>query len=192
VKRALLSTAVLLAFAAEGRGDGDAGGPRVFRIDASAARVEFDIAALWILHRRGHLSDIDGSVQISADGQSAEIQVRIRVDSVRMKDPDHVELLLSPAFFDAAQHPWIEFRSDAFALSGDTRLALPGELSVRDIRRRVDFSIDLGNCRPDLPEPCTVTVDGVLQRSHFGMTEYRRTLADKVHLKIEATLAPPL
>jgi polyisoprenoid-binding protein YceI len=162
--------------------------PRTILIDASNARVEFDIAALWVLHRRGHFGDLQGSLMISADGQSAEIDVRIRVDSVQMKDRDHVDLLLSPAFFDAAHHPWIEFRSDAFALSGDTRLALPGTLAVRGISRRVRFDVDLGSCRPGLPESCTVIVDGVLQRSRFGMTEYRRTLADKVYLQIAARL----
>lgn len=167
--------------------------PQAFRIDPSSARVEFDVTALWVLRRRGHFADLDGSVHIAADGQSAEIDVRIRVDSVQMKDRDHVELLLSPAFFDAAHHPWIEFRSDAFVLSGDTRLALPGTLSVRGISRRVRFDVELGHCRPGLPESCTVIVDGVLQRSRFGMTEYRRTLADKVHLRIVATLGatPP-
>jgi polyisoprenoid-binding protein YceI len=167
--------------------------PRTFRIEASSARVEFDIAALWVLHRRGYFRDLDGSLAISADGLSAEIDVRIRVDSVQMKDRDHVDLLLSPAFFDAAHHPWIEFRSDPFGLSGDARLALPGTLSVRGISRRVRFDVDLGSCRPGLPESCTVSVDGVLQRSRFGMTEYRRTLADKVYLRIVARLgdAPP-
>jgi polyisoprenoid-binding protein YceI len=178
------------AIATEGVAAGSEPLPRTFRIEATSARVEFDIAALWVLHRRGHFRDLDGSLTISADGASAEIDVRIRVDSVQMKDPDHVELLLSEAFFDAEQHPWIEFRSDAFALSGDTRLALPGTLTVRGISRRVRFDIDLGSCRPGLPETCTVIVDGVLQRSQFGMNEYRRTLSDKVYLKIAATLGP--
>jgi polyisoprenoid-binding protein YceI len=178
------------AIATEGAAAGSEPSPRTFRIEATSARVEFDITALWVLHRRGHFRDLDGSLTISADGSSAEIDVRIRVDSVQMKDPDHVELLLSEAFFDAERHPWIEFRSDAFALSGDIRLALPGTLAVRGISRRVRFDIDLGSCRPGLPETCTVVVDGVLQRSQFGMNEYRRTLSDKVYLKIAATLGP--
>jgi len=187
--RRLLAT-LLCAIAAEAVADsgGASQAPRTYPIDASIARVEFDVAALWILHRRGHFDHIDGSLRLAADGQSATIEVRLRVDSVRMKDRDHVELLLSPAFFHAAQHPWIEFRSDPFALSGARNLGLPGTLTVRGITRRVRFDVALGSCRPDFPEPCTVTVDGVLQRSRFGMHEYRRTLADKVYLSIVATL----
>jgi polyisoprenoid-binding protein YceI len=190
VKRASLHRCLTLiaAIAIEGGAVASEPQPQTLRIDASNARVEFDIAALWVLHRRGHFDELHGNLTISADGQNAEIDVRIRVDSVQMKDRNHVDLLLSPAFFDAVHHPWIEFRSDVFALSGDALLALPGTLSVRGISRRVRFDVDLGNCRPGLPESCTVVVDGVLQRSRFGMTEYRRTLADKVYLQIAARL----
>lgn len=184
-----LPAALLLAIAADAAAELPT--PRSYRIDAANARVEFDIAALWILRRRGYFEEIDGSLEIAADGQDAGIAVRIAVDSVRMKDRDHVALLLSPAFFDAERHPWIEFRSDRFALSGATRLALPGTLSVRGISRRVRFDVDLRDCSPGLADACTVVVDGVLQRSRFGMNEYRRTLADKVLLQIVVTLAAP-
>lgn len=162
---------------------------QTLRIDAARTTVEFQIAALWILRRSGRFDHIDGTLDIAAGGDSAQIRVRIEVDSVTMKDPDHVELLLSPAFFDADRHPWIEFESEPFALSGQSPLALPGHLTVRGIRQQVVFNLDLRQCQPGPPAPCKVIVDGVLQRSRFGMTEYRRTLAEAVHLKIAATVA---
>lgn len=162
---------------------------QTLRIDAARTVVDFQIAALWILRRSGRFDGIDGTLEIAAGGESAQIRVRIEVDSVRMKDPDHVELLLSPAFFDAARYPLIEFESAPFALSGASSLALPGRLTVRGISRQVRFNLDLRECRPGPPAPCKVIVDGVLQRSQFGMTEYRRTLAEDVHLRIAALVA---
>lgn len=162
---------------------------RTLRIDAARTTVEFQIAALWILRRSGRFDHIDGTLDIAAGGDSAQIRVRIEVDSVSMADPDHVELLLSPAFFDANRYPWIEFESEPFALSGPSPLALPGHLTVRGMRQPVRFNLDLGQCRLGPPAPCKVIVDGVLQRSRFGMTEYRRTLAEAVHLRISATVA---
>lgn len=164
--------------------------PPALRIDSDSAQVEFEIAALWILRRHGHFGEIEGRIDSDAAAGTAVISVRIRVDSVRMKDPDHVRLLLSPEFFDAARHPWIEFRSEPFALDGAARVALPGKLSVRGITRRVRFLIDRGHCDLRALTPCEVVVDGSLKRSRFGMNEYRRTLADKVHLKITARIAP--
>lgn len=184
------SLAALLSATAPQPGAGEPEVPaQTLRIDAARTTVEFQIAALWILRRSGRFDHVDGTLDIAAGGDSAKIRVRIEVDSVRMNDPDHVELLLSPAFFDADRHPWIEFESEPFALSGTSPLALPGHLTVRGIRQDVRFDLDLGQCRPGPPAPCKVVVDGVLQRSRFGMNEYRRTLAEAVHLKIAATLA---
>ena len=162
---------------------------QTLRIDAARTAVDFQIAALWILRRSGRFDGIDGTLEIAAGGESAQIRVRIQVDSVHMKDPDHVELLLSPAFFDAARYPLIEFESEPFALSDASPLALPGRLTLRGISRQVRFNLDLRQCRPGPPAPCKVIVDGVLRRSQFGMTEYRRTLAEDVHLRIAALVA---
>ena len=74
-------------------------------IDAASTTVNFEIVALWFLKRRGEFTEIEGTLKILDDGKRAQIDVRIAVASVQMKDPEHVELLLSPAFFDAVGHP---------------------------------------------------------------------------------------
>lgn len=162
---------------------------RTLEIDSAETRVDFDITALWVLRRRGEFRELNGTLTVTPDGKSAQIDVRIRVASVHMANPDHVELLLSPAFFDAAQHPWIKFRSEPFALSTHARLALPGTLSVRGIRRKVRFTVDTRQCRVEQLDRCRVLVSGILKRSRFGMTEYHRTLADEVRLRIAATVS---
>ena len=166
----------------------DQPGPQRLQIDPAGTRVAFDIAALWILKRRGEFGDIEGALTIAADSRTAVIEVRIGVASVEMPNPDHTRLLLSPQFFDAEAYPWIEFRSDSFALDAGGRLQLPGTLQVRGISQRVQFAADAGRCAPKHSSPCEVEVSGTLQRSRFGMTEYRRTLADDVHLRIFATM----
>jgi len=155
-------------------------------IDSANTTVNFEIVALWFLKRRGEFTGIDGTLKILDGGKRAQIDVRIEVASVHMKDPEHVELLLSPAFFDAVGHPLIEFSSKPFKLTSNTAVALPGYLTVRGVRRKVRFEIDASNCQPE--QRCSVLVNGVLSRSKFGMTEYRRTLADEVHLRIDASV----
>jgi len=155
-------------------------------IDAASTTVNFEIVALWFLKRRGEFTEIEGTLKILDDGKRAQIDVRIAVASVQMKDPEHVELLLSPAFFDAVGHPLIEFNSKPFKLSEKTAVALPGYLTVRGVRRKVRFEIDASHCEPE--KRCSVIVNGVLSRSKFGMTEYRRTLSDEVHLSIDASV----
>lgn len=170
--------------------DGGVVPPALLQLDRAHTRVEFEIVALWLLRRHGEFADVDGRIDIDPEAGSAVISVRIRAASVRMQDPEHVRLLLSPEFFDADRHPWIEFRSDPFAIDGGRHGALPGDLSLRGTTRRVRFDLDRGLCDLHLPSACTVVVAGNLQRSRFGMTGYRRTLADRVHLKIAARVVP--
>jgi polyisoprenoid-binding protein YceI len=162
---------------------------RSLHVDPSNTRVEFEVAALWILRRHGVFQQIEGQLQVDPDARMASIGVRIRVASVVMKNPKHVELLLSPAFFDVEQYPWIEFDSEPFSLEPAERLALPGSLLVHGIRRHVEFDVDTRGCSADRLDDCEVIVNGSLQRSQYGMTEYRRTLADEVHLTIAAALS---
>lgn len=162
--------------------------PQETRFDAAHARVEFEIAALWLLRRHGHFEHIEGRLLTDAQAGTATLQVRIRVDSVRMKDPDHVRLLLSPEFFDAAHHPWIEFESEPFALEDAGEAALPGHLSVRGVRRKVRFELEREACTGADAVACEVSVSGSLRRSRYGMTGYRRTLSDRVQLRIVARL----
>ena len=102
------------------------------------------------------------------------------------------QLLLSPAFFDAEQHPEIRFRSDAFSSTASGELSVRGSLSVRGRERRARFAVRAEGCTLDeRPQDCHVHVRGSLRRSRFGMVEYSRTLADEVHLDIEVRLRPP-
>lgn len=189
-----MRAALVLVLAAAGRvaaaAAADPPVPPALQLDSGNTEVEFEIAALWILRRHGRFTEVEGRIDSDPHAGTAVITVRIRVDSVRMKDPDHVRLLLSAEFFDAARHPWIEFRSEPFAIDGKPQASLPGRLSLRGVTRKVRFDIDRGHCDLRAGSACEVIVDGSLQRSRFGMTEYRRTLADKVHLKIAARVAP--
>ncbi len=166
----------------------EAAEPQRFLLDPENTHVGFDIVAMWILRRRGEFTDVEGSMTVAPDRGSAVIEVRIRVASVDMPNRDHTELLLSPEFFDATQHPWIEFRSDRFVPGQGRWLDLPGTLQVRGISQRVRFSAQTSRCTLEPGQRCEVEVDGSLSRSQFGMTEYRRTLADEVHLRIFATM----
>lgn len=163
------------------------------QIDPAASRVDFDIVALWVLRRRGRFDEIQGVLSVDRSAHEAQIDIHIPVRSVWMKDPEHRALLLSPAFFDADQHPEIRFRSDVFSSTASGELQVRGTLSVRGRERRTRFSVRAEGCTLDQrPEDCHVHVRGTIRRSRFGMVEYSRTLADEVHLDIEVRLSPPV
>ena len=85
----------------------------------------------------------------------------------------------TPTLFHIAQ--------DLREMQIDTSVA---EADVGGLRvgQPVRFTVDASHCRPDQLERCRVQVNGVLDRSRFGMTEYHRTLANEVRLRIEASV----
>ena len=94
----------------------------------------------------------------------------------------HAAWARSGDFFDAARHPWIQFRADE---QPDRLLheggELRGELSLRGVVQPVSFRIEPSLCpRPGLD--CVVHARGEVQRSRFGMDARRLVLGDKVAL----------
>jgi polyisoprenoid-binding protein YceI len=162
------------------------------QLDPQASRVDFDITALWVLKRRGRFDQIRGTMEIDHARHQARIDIEIPVASVWMKDADHRELLLSPAFFDADAHPLIRFVSDPFPSRAGKERQVSGMLSLRGLALPTEFIVRADGCvLEEHPQDCHVHVDGVLQRSRFGMVEYSRTLSDAVRLQIQIVLAPP-
>ncbi len=155
-------------------------------IDSSASRVDFDVALLWMIKRRGQFLALDGRAEI-VEGM-VSIQARVAADSATMKNPQHLRMLKSSDYFDVARHPWIEFRSQPFALTAGTA-RVDGWLSLRGVERQVTFDVNKPACLSQRPiVACTIEVIGSVRRSEFGMVANRRTLSDEVGLKISAVV----
>lgn len=188
VHRAGLAAALLL-MAAAGAATGVPA--RELIVDSAASQVHFEIGVLVVMRKKGTFTELEGSVAVDHASGHANIAIRIPAKSARMKDPEHTQLLLSPDFFDARAHPWIEFNSDAMPLESTKARRIQGTLTIRGIERPVMFAVSADAClaQPGLRQ-CRVRVEGSIRRSAFGMVEFKRTLADHVHLRIEVVLKP--
>jgi len=189
-----LGAALLLMVPARGTPPAPAPDPapapaRELMVDTAQSQVHFDIGVLVVMRRSGTFSELEGSVAVDADAKVARILIRIPSASARMRDPEQTELLLSPDFFDARAHPWIEFRSDSMPLESSQASEVHGSLRIRGIERPVVFALQADAClaNPGLTR-CQVRVEGSIKRSTFGMVGFKRTLADTVHLRINLVL----
>ena len=89
----------------------------------------------------------------------------------------------SPDFFDAARHPWIQFRAVSQSQlllrdGGEVR----GELTLRGVTRPMSFIVAPTECpRPGID--CVVRARGDVERSAFGMDARRFVLGNRVQLE---------
>jgi polyisoprenoid-binding protein YceI len=147
-------------------------------------QVSFSVSIFGLFNKKGSFQDVKGTLTLA--GEQARVSAVIKVSSATMKSQADAELLKSPAYFDAKNHPNIVFRSELFEvqrlLNGG---ALPGQLSLRGVTRSQLFEVQPLACERRLPDPiwgCGFVVSGSLQRSDYGMHARKGIVGDAVKL----------
>lgn len=85
---------------------------------------------------RGTLDDVRAELAAGEDGLT--LQGAARAESISIQDPPQFRAhVLGPDFFDADNHPAVEFRSNRIDLAGDGFARLEGELTIAGTTRPV-------------------------------------------------------
>lgn len=149
-------------------------------IDPAASQIGFRLTTRWGQTLQGRFPDSGGVVDELADGRH---QVHLRLSTRTVEIVGHssyTRMARGHGFFDAADYPQIEFVSDPYAPEllrhGG---ALPGLLSIRDVRRREVFTIEPAVCEAPARE-CDVVGSGTIHRADYGLGRWSFALADRV------------
>lgn len=105
------------------------------------------------------------------------------------------EALKSPSVLNAKRFPESRFVSTRVILGPGGRIsdgaALEGNLTMRGVTRPIRLKAGIfrpkGTAADDLSR-LTVTLEGTLKRSSFGITGYPKLVADQVNLSIQADI----
>jgi polyisoprenoid-binding protein YceI len=151
-------------------------------IDTSRSSAGFELRALWVKRIDGRFTRVEGVIEREPAQARFNVDVRIAAESVTMDKEDHARWARSEDFFDAARHPWIQFRADGVPErvlrdGGEIR----GDLTLRGATRAIGFQIEPTTCAHP-GRDCEVRASGDVQRSDFGMDARRVVLGDKVRL----------
>jgi polyisoprenoid-binding protein YceI len=100
-----------------------------WQLDPQRSSVEFRVGHFWGLGTvRGHFDDYEGRLDLGAD---PAIELTIDAANVQTGNPKRDQHLRSTEFFDAGNHPTVQFVSDSVTQQGDT-LSVRGWLFARD------------------------------------------------------------
>ncbi len=140
---------------------------------------------------KGTLSEVDAKL---VDGR---LEGAAKVESISIRTPEQFRAhVLSPEFFDAANHPTVDFRSDEVELGEDGVAKVEGELTIKGITRPVTATGTwiapegdaFGNTRGHL------NLEAVVDRTEFDMNwnaplpSGGKALANDVTLTVELSL----
>lgn len=113
-------------------------------IDPTHSRVGFSSRHAMVTKVRGAFNDVSGTAQLDAEDMSrSKVRVVLSVDSVDTRSPQRDAHLRSADFFDAQQHPTIEFDSTAVDEVDENQFIVTGELTIRGVTRTISVPLEL-------------------------------------------------
>jgi polyisoprenoid-binding protein YceI len=140
----------------------------VWGLDGTHSTASFSIKYMVSTFRAG-FDKLD--VKLDTTGDQPVLTGTVDPTSIAVKDENFHAHLQSPDFFDTERHPAITFESTAWRLDGE-QLVVDGSLTIkgdtRPVEARGTFTAPhedpWGNTR------LGVTLEAVVDRSHFGLT----------------------
>ena len=162
-------------------------------IDTTQSRIGFSLKTRWGQALDGRFPQWRGEIVPAGDRK----QVRLKLPTADVEILGHAQyskITRGKGFFDADQHPYVEFVSDPYdeALLREGGL-LGGALTIRGVRRREVFTLQPSTCaRPAVD--CDVVASGIVYRADYAMDRWGFALSDRVvfdlHIRTRGANAP--
>ncbi|HEY1032476.1 MAG TPA: YceI family protein [Flavipsychrobacter sp.] len=169
-----------------------------WNLDRSHSSVKFNVQHLVISEVDGTFKIFDGSVNApTADFNNATINFTVDVNSINTDDEKRDGHLKSDDFFNAEKYPKMTFTSTSFKKVSGNKYALEGNLTIRDVTKKVKFAVVYGGTVKDPwgNVKAGFKATGKINRKDFGlkwgaMTEAGgAVVGDEVEMEIRVEFA---
>ncbi len=114
-----------------------------YRLDPVHSSIEFKVKHLMITNVKGIFENFDGTVFIDEkDITKSKIEVSIETNSINTNIAKRDDHLRSQEFFDAAKFPTMTFVSTQIKRSGNNKLKVIGDLTIKGVTRAVVLNVE--------------------------------------------------
>lgn len=142
-------------------------------LDKSHSSVKFSVQHLVISEMEGSFKMFDGSVKApsATDFTNAKVNFTVDVNSINTDDEKRDGHLKSDDFFNAEKYPAMKFTSTSFKKVKGNMYTLEGDLTIRDVTKKVKFAVVYGGTVKD-PWGNTKAgfkASGRINRKDFGL-----------------------
>ncbi len=122
----------------------------VWNLDAAHSNVKFTIIYSGVAEMEGKFNTFDGRIVCTKDNfQNAVITFEVDAASIDTDNTMRDDHLRSDDFFNAEKFPKMTFVSTSFTEVQDNKYRLEGNLTIRDVTKRVVFDVTYGGTRID-------------------------------------------
>lgn len=161
-------------------------------IDTAHTKVGFAVKHMGVSTVRGEFHDYDGVLEVDENGQ-LHARGTVKTASVNTNQPQRDEHLRSADFFDADNHPELEFESTSIEQVDDENYKIVGDLTINGVTNPIELNAELGGIEtgPEGELRTGLEVTGQLSRKDYGMRfnaalgSGNAVVADKVKLALD-------
>lgn len=144
----------------------------IYKIDAAHSEITFKVKHLMITNVTGNFTQFDATMESeAADFSDAKISFEADVNSVNTNNEQRDGHLKSDDFFAAEKFPKLTFVSKSFTQKSDDEYSLTGDLTIRDVTKTVDLSVEFGGNMVDPwgQAKAGFEITGKINRKEFGL-----------------------
>jgi polyisoprenoid-binding protein YceI len=121
-----------------------------WNLDASHSNVKFTVTHMIVSEMDGYFKAFDGKiVSNSPDFTNASIDFKVDVNSINTENEKRDQHLKGDDFFNAEKFPFMTFKSASFTKVSGNKYKLTGDLTIRDVTKRVTFDVTYGGTAKD-------------------------------------------
>jgi len=143
-------------------------------IDPVHSVAEFKVKHMMISNVKGKFPKITGGLSLNeSDLAQSQVEASIETASIETHDLQRDAHLKSADFLDVEKFPAMTFKSTSISLIRNGELAMKGDLTIRDVTRKVTFSVE--GPTPPARDPwgntrVAVSATTKINRKDFGLT----------------------
>jgi polyisoprenoid-binding protein YceI len=157
-------------------------------IGAAHGTIDFSIGDSRIFRTTGSFKDWLGTVIVDdSEVARSTVAVKVRTGSIEMLDPQQTAMLKDVDFFDVAHFPEMTYLSRRVERTGDSTLAVEGDITLRGITRPMPLAVEVTDRKPNAAAGARYArfrAGGSLKRSEFGMVKFVEVVGDTVDFSI--------
>ncbi|RTL56281.1 MAG: polyisoprenoid-binding protein [Sphingobacteriales bacterium] len=142
-------------------------------IDPTHSQVQFKVKHLMITTVTGSFNEFESTVETSSDDfADAQVSFTAKTASVNTGNEQRDGHLQGDDFFNAEKYPELKFNSTRITKKDDENLELEGDLTIRDITKKVKLAVEFGGVMTDPwgNVKAGFTVTGKISRKEFGLS----------------------
>lgn len=143
-----------------------------WNLDTTHSNVGFKVKHMMISNVNGSVNDFTVSLDSDAsDFTDAKVTFVGKMDSINTQNSQRDEHLKSADFFDAAAFPEMKFVSTSISKKDDTDYVLEGDLTIKDVTKKVVLDVEYGGMFVDPWGQTKVgfSLSGKINREDFGL-----------------------